>query len=467
MHWRGARGGPNASERARLENAVRAGSGLVLLLSTPYTPRGTSGRVHLLLYNLGLVVAFVLALPHFAYRRFVRGRAYAGWRARSGRLPASLNPQRARTIWVHAVSVGEVLAARPLLAKLKARFPALPVLVSTTTVAGQELAFRGLPAADGVFYAPFDTPGAVRRTLEAVNPALLVLMETELWPNLIAQAHGLGTRIAVVNGRISPRSFPRYRRVRRLLAPTLAQVDLFLMQAETHAARAREIGAPVERVRVAGNLKYDGLGDGRPSPETEALLRVNGHPLWVAGSTVDGEEEHVLAAFGRVRANYPAARLVIAPRHPERFDAAAAIVAYSGFGCVRRTALGADGWRSGDVLVLDTIGELASLYAVADVVFVGGSLVPKGGHNVLEAAVAGKAVVVGPHMENFREIANDFLAEEALVQVASPADLAGAIIGLLGDSARREAIGQRARAIVKRNLGAVDQTVAALASLLP
>ena len=423
--------------------------------------------MHLLLYNLGLFVAFVLALPYFAYRRFVRGRAYAGWRPRSGRLPRTLNPAAARTIWIHAVSVGEVLAARPLLAKLKARFPQHPVLVSTTTVAGQELARRSLSGADGIFYAPFDWPPAVRRTLDVVNPALLVLMETELWPNLIAQAHRRGARIAVANGRISPRSFPRYRRVRPFLAPMLPQVDLFLMQAETHAERARAIGAPPERVRVAGNLKYDGLGDGRPRPELAALLRADEHPLWVVGSTVDGEEEHVLAAFRRVREEYPEARLVIAPRHPERFDAVPAIVASAGFTCARRTALDRDGWCTGEVLVLDTIGELASLYALADVVFVGGSLVAKGGHNVLEAAVAGKAVVVGPHMENFQEIACDFLAQDALVQIPSSAELPDAIVGLLRNDARREAIGQRARSIIERNQGAVDETIAALAGLLP
>ncbi len=423
--------------------------------------------MHLLLYNCGLAAAFLVALPYFLYKGSVTGKYFASFRERLGRLPANLNPDRRETIWVHAVSVGEVLAARPLLARLKARFPERRLVLSTTTTTGQALARRHLTGiVDALFYAPFDWPPVVRRVLEVVRPTLLVLVETELWPNLIHQAHRRGTRIAVVNGRISPRSFPRYRLVRRLLRPVLAEIDLLLMQAEPHAERAVAIGAPAERVRVPGNLKYDGLGDGQVTPESERLLAERPGPLWVAGSTVEGEETLVLTAFREMRAVFPAARLLLAPRHPERFEAVPALIAAAGFSGTRRTSLGAEGWREGDVLLLDTLGELASLYPAADVVFVGGSLVPKGGHNVLEAAVSGKAVVVGPHMENFQEIAREFLGEGALVQIAGAESLGAETVALLRDDERRQRIGKQAQALVERNRGAVERTLEALAGLV-
>jgi 3-deoxy-D-manno-octulosonic-acid transferase len=423
--------------------------------------------LRLLLYDAGLLLAVLLTAPYYLYKGIATGKYLSTFRERWGRLAPEVNPGGGRSIWVHAVSVGEVLAVRPLLAALRRDFPGHRLLLSTTTLTGQAIARRTVGATvDAVFFAPFDWPSAVRRVLGVVNPALLVLVETELWPNLIHQAHGRGAKVAVVNGRLSPRSFPRYRRLRQLIAPTLAEVDLFLMQAEAHAERAVVIGAPAERVRVSGNLKYDGLGDGRLVAETARLIGERSGPLWIAGSTVDGEEGAVLEAFRALRVVSPTARLLIAPRHPERFDAVAALVAGTGYSCVRRSALGGKTWSVGDVLLLDTIGDLAQLYAAATVVFVGGSLVARGGHNVLEAAVAGRAVVVGPHMENFHEIARELLAEDALVQVAGPGELAPAIVGLWSDEERRRGIGARARAIVDRNQGAVERTLSALASLL-
>jgi 3-deoxy-D-manno-octulosonic-acid transferase len=424
--------------------------------------------LRLLLYDAGLLLTVALAAPYYLYKGLATGKYLSTFRERWGR-PSSggLNPSRERSIWVHAVSVGEVLAVRPLLAALRRDFPGLRLLLSTTTLSGQALARRTLAGdVEGIFFAPFDWPSAVRRVLGVVNPALLVLVETELWPNLIHQARARGSKIAVVNGRLSPRSFPRYRRLRWLIAPTLAEVDLFLMQADAHAERAIAIGAPAERVRVSGNLKYDGLGDGRLAPEAARLIGDQSRPLWIAGSTVEGEEGPVLEAFRALRGCSPAARLVIAPRHPERFDAVAAMVAGTEYRCVRRSALGEAAWSDGEVLLLDTIGDLAQLYAAATVVFVGGSLVPKGGHNVLEAAVAGRAVVVGPHMQNFREVASAFLAEDALVQIGKGEDLGPAVVALVRDEERRRAIGTRARAIVNRNQGAVERTRAALASLV-
>ncbi|HEY3120493.1 MAG TPA: glycosyltransferase N-terminal domain-containing protein, partial [Vicinamibacteria bacterium] len=335
-----------------------------------------------LLYNIALSAAFVAAAPFYLWKGRRTGKYLRTFRERLGRLPP-LNRGGERSIWVHAVSVGEVLAVRGLVESLRRRFPGRRVFLSTTTVTGNTVARQSV-ATDGLFFAPFDWPGPVRRALEAVDPALLVLVETELWPNLIHEARRRGTRIALVNGRISPRSFPRYRRLRALLREVLEEVDLFLMQGEAHARRVREMGAPADRVRVLGNLKYDAPPAGSGGEAGGLIAAEAGRPVWVAGSTARGEETLVLEAFRRARERVPSLRLVLAPRHPERFEEAAALVAAAGFHGARRSRLGAGGWREGDVLLLDTLGELAAAYAGATVVFVGGSLVAAGGHNVLE-----------------------------------------------------------------------------------
>lgn len=415
------------------------------------------------LYSLLLAVAFVFSAPFYLWKGRGTGKYLRTLADRMGRQPEGISGE-GRSIWIHAVSVGEVLAARALVQPLKARFPDLRVLVSTTTLTGNAIARDTVRGADGVFFAPFDFAWSVDRALDRVRPALLVLVETEIWPNLIHRARSRGARIAIVNGRISPRSFPRYRRARPLLRHVLAEIDLFLMQGEAHRDRMLAMGAPADRVRVAGNLKYDAL----EAPSTPPALRRavgDGPPLWVAGSTVEGEEETVLEAFAALR-RVADARLVVAPRRPERFAAVAAMVIRAGLPCARRTQLPETGWTGSGVLVLDTIGELAQVYPLATLVFVGGSLAPAGGHNVLEPAVAGKAIIVGPHMENFQEIAASFLAEDALVQVPDGAALTAAAIRLFADAAEREALGARARGIVERNRGSLARTVDALAGLI-
>ena len=422
-----------------------------------------------LAYSLFLAFAFALALPWFLWKGRNTGKYLRTFRERMGRLPVYLNVDGERSIWVHAVSVGEVLAARPLIESLKARFPGLRVFLSTTTMTGNAVARKSVRGTDGLFYAPFDWPGPVRKALATLNPALLLLVETEIWPNLIHEARAKGTRVAVVNGRISPRSFARYRLVRRWLESVLHDVDLFLMQAESHAERVRRIGAPAERVRVTGNLKFDAAEAPR-APGRLVRLLLDGHrrdhPMWVAGSTVTGEEELVLRAFHRVRERLPETRLVLAPRHPERFSEVPALIEAAGFRCLRRSELDPGRWRGGEVLLLDTMGELAQIYPLATVVFVGGSLVPSGGHNILEPAVAGKPIVVGPHMENFQEIADQFLAEGAMVQVRSAEELAREVESLLSDEVRRKSLGARARSLIERNRGALGRTLDALGSLV-
>jgi 3-deoxy-D-manno-octulosonic-acid transferase len=414
-----------------------------------------------LLYSAVTAALFVLAAPLFLWKGRRSGKYVRTFRQRMNG-PESL--AGADSIWVHAVSVGEVLAARPLIDRLKERFPSRPLFVSTTTVTGNEVARKAAARADGLFFAPFDWPRPVRRTLAALKPRLLVLVETEIWPNLIHEARRQGVRIAVVNGRISPRSYRRYSWVRALLARVLRDVDLFLMQSDAHSDRIRAIGAPAERVLTMGNLKYD-ISQVALSEKLSRLIPGAGGPLFVAGSTAAGEETAVLAAFGVLRERFPESRLLIAPRHADRFDEVVRLVEASGRRAVRRSTLGA-AWNGEDVLVLDSLGELAAIYSLATVVFVGGSLVPLGGHNVLEAAIHGKAVVVGPHMENFQEIADLFGAEGALVQVAQATDLPAAIVALVADDTRRTHMGEAARALVERHRGALDRTVDALSALV-
>jgi 3-deoxy-D-manno-octulosonic-acid transferase len=418
-----------------------------------------------LAYTLLLAAGLTLSVPFYLWKERGTGKYRRTFRERMGRLPDQIHSGSGPSVWVHAVSVGEVLAARPLVAALKQRLPGHKIFVSTTTLTGNAVARRSIES-DGLFFAPLDFPSAVRRVLGRLAPRLVVLVETELWPNLIHESRRRGARVALVNGRISPRSFPRYRLARPLLAPVLAEMDAFLMQGEAHAERLRAMGAPPQRVRVTGNLKFDALEAPRAS---EALARVlsgaDGRPLWVAGSTMAGEEELVLAAFRAAREQAPELRLVLAPRHPERFEEVLAKTGAAGFECARRSTLSGP-WRHGEVLLLDTMGELAQAYGFATLVFVGGSLVPTGGHNVLEAAVLGKAILVGPHMENFQEIADQFRAEAAFVQVASEAELAAAARELLADDARRAELGRRARGLIDRNRGALATTLDALVALV-
>jgi 3-deoxy-D-manno-octulosonic-acid transferase len=432
----------------------------------PSRPGILSALVYLL-YSVLLAFAFVASAPFYLWKGRGTGKYLRTFADRMGRAHGEHKAGAGPSIWIHAVSVGEVLAARPLVDALRARRPGHRVFVSTTTVTGNAIARESVRDVDGIFFAPFDFKRPVTRVLDRVQPALLVLMETEIWPNLIHLARKRGARIAIVNGRISPRSFPRYRLARPVLRHVLAEIDAFLVQGEAHHARLVAMGAPADRVRVVGNLKYDALLVPETPPALRRALGQDGAaPLWVAGSTVAGEEEAVLQAFAAVRRVHADARLILAPRHPERFAAVAALVDGTGFACERRTALGDAGWRGGDVLVLDTIGELAQVYPLATVVFVGGSLANAGGHNVLEPAVAGKAIVVGPHMQNFREIADAFLAGDALVQVPDADGLTAAVTRLFADPAAREGYGARAREIIGRNRGALARTVDALEALL-
>ncbi len=426
------------------------------------------------LYSVLVLAIAVIASPWFIYQA-LRYKKYVGSLGqRMGYLPVSFNMDADESIWIHAVSVGEVLTARPLISDLKRRYPNLRMFLSTTTMAGQQLARRNVQDVDAVFYFPFDFGFVVRRTLDLVRPRLFIMMETEIWPNLLRECRARGIKTAVVNGRLSARSFPRYRLVRGFMRRVLDHVDRVLVQSEESARRFIDLGADPARVVVTGSLKFDSLDLSPNALQARARDRVlryfrvpASRPVIVAGSTMKGEETAVLRAFRRVRAAAPNTLLVLAPRNPERFAEVEQLVRSEGWKTVKRSDLAIDTEPRVDVVVLDTIGELATVYQVGTVVFVGGSLVATGGHNVLEPAVFGKPIVFGPHMDNFAEIADAFVTNGAGVQLAAETQLDEALLSLMSDPVRRARLGAAARALVEANRGAKEKSVTVLADLLP
>lgn len=427
-----------------------------------------------LAYSVLSLIGLVLLSPYFLYQA-VRHKKYVGSLAqRLGYLPITLNVDGEPSIWIHAVSVGEALTARALIADLRAQYPRLRLFLSTTTIAGQQVAKKNLQQVDAVFYFPFDWGFAVRRVLSVVKPRMFVMMETEIWPNLLRECRGRRIKTVVINGRISARSFPRYRLVRPLFRRVLADIDRFCMQSEESAARIIELGADPKRVTVTGSLKFDSLpaptviSHGRPRELVLRHFRVApSRVVLMAGSTMRPEDSVVLRAFARIRSISPGALLVVAPRQRERFDDVERLAREDGFTVSRRSDLPIDSEPRTDVVVLDSFGELAQLYQIATVVFVGGSLADYGGHNILEPAIFGKPIVVGPHMHNFREITDTFLANQAVVQVQTERELEEELRNLVTDPVRRASLGAAARALVEANRGAKDKTMAVVSDLLP
>jgi len=425
-----------------------------------------------LLYSFLTCVVFVLASPYFLYQALRHNKYVGSIGQRLGYLPVSFNLDGDESIWVHAVSVGEVLSARPLVTELRARYPKLRLFLSTTTLTGQQLARRSVSDVDAVFYFPFDWGFTARRTLNVVKPRLFVMMETEIWPNLLRECRRRRIRTVMVNGRISYRSFPRYRLIRPFIKRVLSDVDRFCVQGEETSRRLVELGADPARITLTGSLKFDSL-ETSPTPGRgrERVLRFfripPNRPVIIAGSTLKGEEEPVIRAFNRVRASGGNPLLVIAARHPERFEEVERLCRHEGLSAVRRTELPIDAEPRADAVVLDTIGELAQLYQVATVVFVGGSLVAAGGHNILEPALYGKPIVFGPHMQNFGEIAEAFVSNGAAIQVRSGSELQDVVVSLVGDPVRRARLGAAAKALVESNRGARDRTLAVIRDLMP
>ena len=419
------------------------------------------------LYSALLGLFLIVTLPYWLLQMMRHGKYRAGLRQRLGAVPLHLAARNEKpTIWVHAVSVGEVVASSAVVEELREHFPSHRVVVSTTTSTGQRLAARRL-GVENVFYFPLDFGFAIRPYLEALRPELVVVAETEFWPNFLRLAKNRGARIAVINCRISDRSLPGYKRLRFWLPKVLANVDLFLAQTEEDSRRLMEIGAPELRVAITGNLKFD-VTPPQP-PAIVASLRANlsqagPEPVLVCGSTVEEEEGSLLSAFRNILATRPKAVMILAPRHPERFPQVAALVENLGFRLLRRSLWGGEP-LAGAVFLLDSVGELAALYSLATIAFVGGSLVPRGGHNILEPALYGVPIVTGNHYENFRDIINFFLSRSA-VRVVSLAELPLVFMELIDNREERERLGRSALAALESQRGATEKTLAALTQLM-
>jgi 3-deoxy-D-manno-octulosonic-acid transferase len=421
-----------------------------------------------LLYSALLALALVLGLPWWIVQMLRSGKYRAGLSERFGRVPLRLLKHKDKpVIWVHAVSVGEVLAISGLLGKLREHNPHHRVVLSTTTATGQKLA-RERFGEENVFYFPLDFAFAIRPYLKALRPELIVLAETEFWPNFMRLAHRSGAKVAVVNARVSDRSLPRYRRFRVLLSPILRNVDRFLTQSDIDRGRLIEIGAPPERVAVAGNLKFDAM-PAKAAPLVGQLQvsikRAGGWPIIVCGSTVEGEEPVIIEAFRRALKWHPNALLILAPRHPERWPQVADLIRGSGLAWWRRTEWHTDDPVSSGIFLLDSIGELAPIYRLATVAFIGGSLVPRGGHNILEPAHYAIPIMVGPHTENFRDIVSLFTRAGA-VDVADREHFADELLRLLEQDEKRALLGRHAADVVRANCGATARTVETLAGFL-
>ena len=430
------------------------------------------------LYSLLLTAGVLALLPLFAVDALRHGKYVANLRERAGRVPKP--DARGRPIlWLHCVSVGETQAARPLVEELLRRFPAYALVVSTTTLTGQRVAREAFGArAAAVIYFPFDWAWSVRRALSTVNPAVVLTMETELWPRFLLECRRRNIPVALVNGRVSEGSFSRYKKIGRFIRRVVNLLRLAVMQTEADAERMVALGLVPERVKVSGNIKFD-ADISADNGEVGAALRERfglsyARPLVVAASTHAPEEALIIEAFKRTLAASEARRprLLTAPRHPERFAEVATLLEASGLVWARRSANAAVGDADCDVILLDTIGELRAVYPLAELVFVGGSLAPVGGHNVLEPAAFARCVITGPHTSNFDAVVRAFLAQDALVQLHAlqnghaPEALAGEMRKLLEDDSRRNSIGRRALAAFEQNRGATARTLELLAPLL-
>ncbi|MGI8918217.1 MAG: 3-deoxy-D-manno-octulosonic acid transferase [Pyrinomonadaceae bacterium] len=425
-------------------------------------------------YSLLLTLGFLVLLPRFLIDALRHGKYVAGFGERMGKLPPLQSTGRP-VVWLHCVSVGESQAARPLVAGIRRQFPDYSIVVSTTTLTGQKLAreiFKNEAAR--VFYFPFDWRWTVRRSLRAIRPSSVLIMETEIWPRFFRECQTQGIPLAIINGRLSSQSFRRYMWIQTFLKTVLPALTRAVMQTETDAGRIIELGLDQSRVAVSGNMKFDvGTTSGSSSLVDEFRERYNitgATQLLIAASTHAPEENVVLEALAKT--NRSDLRLLIAPRHPERFDDVASLLDQSGLHWSRRSSPPRASDKFCDAILLDTIGELSNIYSLATIVFVGGSISSTGGHNILEPAVMGAAIITGPHMQNFAAISRAFVKAGAIIQLSSGNHresanaLAAAVNDLMNNDALRFELQAKAKQLVELNRGATERTLHYLEPIL-
>ena len=416
-----------------------------------------------IVYDIIFVIFAIIYFPYLV----VRGKWHSGFKARFGRLDPAITGKLdgQERIWVHAVSVGEVLAVTDLVRRIKEKFPRHAIICSTVTKTGNQLAIEQLGDACTVIYAPLDFSWVVRKFISTIKPGIYISTETEIWPNLYTALHKNGIAIIQVNGRISDRAYRGYSRVRFLTKRVLACVDMFCMQSPLDAERIERLGASSGTVRVVGNLKFDSVS-GVTEMRKEDLGFREDEDLFIAGSTHPGEEEMIVDAYRELTAEFPGLRLVIAPRHVERSDSLMSLIEKKGCHPVRFSEITDLARSSRDIVVVDTIGHLRDLYGLAKIVFIGKTLTVGGGQNMIESACLGKPTIVGPMTQNFKDVVNIFLRSDALVQVGSLEELLRETRDLLSDNERAKRIGEAARRTVERHQGATVKTLEVIAGFL-
>lgn len=424
---------------------------------------------------LDLIYVFVLALasPWILWRRWRQGKRIGGFTQKFTGNVASLQTKTTQRLWLHAVSVGEVLLLKPIIDQLRQQYPHHEIFLSVTTATGREVAEKSYPQLNTIWF-PFDFSWAVHRALKLVQPDVILLAELELWPNFINIAHAKRIPLLVVNGRIGEKSFRGYSRVKWLMASLLRKIDCFAVQQPEYAERLQQLGMPAERIVVTGSIKFDGVTVDRHDPKVSELRRLLGIQdnslVWVVGSTQAPEEAWALEIYQRLRSQLPNLHLIIVPRHQERFEEVARLMSDSKLDYQRRSKLNsvfsALSTQDSALTLIDTLGELKAIWGLADVGFVGGSFNDRGGQNMIEPAAYGVAVTFGPNTWNFKQIVASLLQNQASIEVKSQYEWESVTLRLLLNEAERQALGQRASRFVASQQGATKQTMCAIAPFM-
>ncbi len=415
-------------------------------------------------YNSLLSLLLILSLPFILLALLFTRGIRVGFLERVGFYPRRVKDALlgSRPVWIHAVSVGEVRAANSLVIEIRKRFPDRKILLSTFTRAGYRMACQSQPIADGVIFLPLDHPWVIRRTLSLFDPALLIFLETEFWPNLLHLAHSRGVPTLLISGRISPRAFRRYRFFRWFFSRVLRQITTFGMQSQQYAERVADLGVDPNKVMVTGNLKHANWGSLEAEGMDETMGSLNGDTprrILVAGSTHRGEEQVLLDTFLNLKSRNPDLLMILAPRHPQRFDEVEKLLQRKKLNYVKKSEMNGHGAGDADIVFLDTLGELPAIYRLAHVVFIGGSLVDAGGHNLIEPARWSKPVLFGPHMANFSDLADEMKQQGGGIEVSGEEDLTRVISMFLGEPEKALEVGEKAKRVVEGDRGVVDRSM--------